>query len=402
MAVNFKDINKTVALVGTDAVAEAMRQIDPDVVAAYPITPQTAIVETFAQMVADGKVNTNYVPVESEHSAMSAAIGASSAGARVMTATASQGLALMWELLYIASGLRLPIVMPNVNRALSAPINIHCDHGDSMGARDTGWIQIFSENAQEAYDNTLQAMRIAEHKDILLPVMVLLDGFIISHAVDRLDLLDDKVAMKFVGQYKPEDYMLNAAQPLCVGAFDGLYGYFFEFKRKQEEAMRNSVKVIQDVGKEYGAVSGRPYELFESVGLEDAEYVLIALGSAAGTVRSEVECLREQGLPIGMIKLRVFRPFPARELAAALVGKKAVAVMDRSDTFAGGMGGPVFIELRSALYEEEKRPLLVNYVYGLGGRDLPVNLVNQAATELGEIAKSGQVKQMVNYLGLKE
>ena len=402
MAVNNKDISKTVALIGTDAVAEAMRQIDPDLVAAYPITPQTAIVETFAQMVANGQVNTNYVPVESEHSAMSAAIGGSSAGARVMTATSSQGLALMWELLYIASGLRLPIVMPNVNRALSAPINIHCDHSDSMGARDTGWIQIFSENAQEAYDNTLQAMRIAEHKDVLLPVMVLLDGFIISHAIDRLDLLEDAVAKKFVGQYQPEDYMLNAANPLCVGAFDGLYGYFFELKRQQEEAMQNSFKVIKDVGREYGALSGRPYELFESVGLEDAEYVIIALGSAAGTVRSEVECLREQGLPIGMIKLRVFRPFPAKELSAALAGKKAVAILDRSDTFAGGMGGPVFIETRSSLYDMENRPLLVNYVYGLGGRDLPVELVNKVATELGEIAKSGAVKQLVNYLGLRE
>ncbi len=401
MAINNQDI-KTVALIGTDAVAEAMRQIDPDMVAAYPITPQTAIVETFAQMVADGQVKTNYVPVESEHSAMSAAIGGSSAGARVMTATSSQGLALMWELLYIASGLRLPIVMPNVNRALSAPINIHCDHSDSMGARDTGWIQIFSENAQEAYDNTLQAMRIAEHKDVLLPAMVLLDGFIISHAIDRLDLLDDAVAKKFVDEYEPDEYMLNAAKPLCVGAFDGLYGYFFEFKRQQEEAMQNSFQVIKDVGKEYGELTGRPYDLFESVGLEDAEYVIIALGSAAGTVRSEVECLREQGVPIGMIKLRVFRPFPAQALAAALAGKKAVAILDRSDTFAGGMGGPVFIETRSALYDETNKPLLVNYVYGLGGRDLPVNLVNQVATELGEIAGSGQVKQLVNYLGLRE
>lgn len=393
---------KTVALVGTDAVAEAMRQINPDVVAAYPITPQTAIVETFAQMAADGEVITNYVPVESEHSAMSAAIGAAASGARVMTATASQGLALMWELLYIASGLRLPIVMANVNRALSAPINIHCDHGDSMGARDSGWIQLFSENAQEAYDNTLQAIRIAEHQDVLLPVMVLLDGFIISHAIDRLDLLDDASAKQFVGQYQPRDYMLNAKEPLCVGAFDGLYGYFFEFKRQQEEAMQNSFQVIQDVGKEYGQISGRPYDLFESVGLDDAEYVIIALGSAAGTVRSEVEGLRAQGMPIGMIKLRVYRPFPARELAAALKGKKAVAVLDRSDTFAGGLGGPVFIELGSALYNATQRPLLVNYIYGLGGRDLPVELVNKAALELAEVAKTGQVKQAVNYLGLKE
>lgn len=402
MVVSDKILQKTVAVVGTDAVAEAMRQIDPDVVAAYPITPQTAIVETFAQMVADGLVNTNYVPVESEHSAMSAAIGAAAAGARVMTATASQGLALMWELLYIASGLRLPIVMPNVNRALSAPINIHCDHGDSMGARDAGWIQLFSENAQEAYDNTIQAVRIAEHSDVQLPVMILLDGFIISHAVDRMELLDDATVKKFVGAYKPQDSLLNAACPVTYGAFDGLYGYYFEFKRQQEEAMRNSVKVIKEVGQEFGEISGRPYGLFESVGLDDAEFLIIALGSAAGTIRSEVECLRDNGMPIGMIKLRVFRPFPAAELAAALAGKKAVAVFDRSDTFAGNMGGPVFIELRSALYEEVQKPILVNYIYGLGGRDLNVELVNKACNELAGIAQSGQVKQRVNYLGLRE
>jgi pyruvate ferredoxin oxidoreductase alpha subunit len=291
--------------------------------------------------------------------------------------------------------------MANVNRALSAPINIHCDHSDSMGARDAGWIQLFSENAQEAYDNTLQAVRIAEHSEVFLPVMVLLDGFIISHAIDRMELLDDAAAKKFVGAYRAEDYLLNAARPITVGAFDGLYGYFFEFKRQQEEAMRGAFKVIRDVGKEYGALSGRPYDLFESVGLDDAEFVIIALGSAAGTIRSEVECLRENGMPIGMIKLRVFRPFPARELAAALAGKKAVAVFDRSDTFAGGMGGPVFIELRSALFEEVKRPLLVNYIYGLGGRDLNVEMINNAANELAAIAGSGTVKQRISYLGLR-
>ncbi len=402
MVMSKNKLQKTVAVVGTDAVAEAMRQINPDVVAAYPITPQTAIVETFAQMVADGQVHTHYVPVESEHSAMSAAIGAAAAGARVMTATASQGLALMWELLYIASGLRLPIIMPNVNRALSAPINIHCDHGDSMGARDSGWIQLFSENAQEAYDNTLQAVRIAEHKDVLLPVMVLLDGFIISHAVDRMELLDDATAKQFVGTYKPDVSLLDAARPVTYGAFDGLYGYYFEFKRQQEEAMRRALEVIREVGREFGAISGRPYGLFESVGLEDAEFVIVALGSAAGTIRSEVECLRDNGMPIGMIKLRVFRPFPAAELVAALAGKKAVAVFDRSDTFAGNMGGPVFIELRSALYETAEKPIMVNYIYGLGGRDLSVDLVNKACNELAWIAQSGQVKQRVNYLGLKE
>jgi len=393
---------KIVAIVGTDAVAEAMRQINPDVVAAYPITPQTAIVETYSQMAADDLVKTRMVAVESEHSAMSASIGAAAAGARVMTCTSSQGLALMWELLYIASGLRLPIVMPNVNRSLSAPINIHCDHGDSMGARDAGWIQLFSENAQEAYDNTLQAVRIAENPDVLLPVMVLMDGFIISHSIDRVELLDDKTVKDFVGEYQPPYSLLDADNPVSVGNFDSLYGYYFEFKRQQEEAMLNSFEVIKKVGEEFGKISGRSYGLFETVGMEDAEFAIVALGSAAGTVRHEVEAMRAKGIPIGMIKLRVFRPFPAKELAVALSGVKAAAVFDRSDTFAGNIGGPVFIELRSSLYDLEKRPLLINYIYGLGGRDLSRELIKQAAAELAEVARSGQVKQLVNYLGLRE
>jgi pyruvate ferredoxin oxidoreductase alpha subunit len=393
---------KIVAIVGTDAVAEAMRQINPDVVAAYPITPQTAIVETYSQMAADDLVKSRMVAVESEHSAMSAAIGAAAAGARVITCTSSQGLALMWELLYIASGLRLPIVMPNVNRSLSAPINIHCDHGDSMGARDAGWIQLFSENAQEAYDNTVQAVRIAENPDILLPVMVLMDGFIISHSIDRVELLDDKAVKDFVGEYQPPYSLLDADNPVSVGNFDSLYGYYFEFKRQQEEAMLNSLEVIKKVGEEFGKISGRSYGLFETVGMEDAEFAIVALGSAAGTVRNEVEAMRAKGIPIGMIKLRVFRPFPAEELAIALSGVKAAAVLDRSDTFAGNIGGPVFIELRSSLYDLGKRPLLINYVYGLGGRDLSRELINHAAAELAEVARSGQVKQLVNYLGLRE
>jgi len=393
---------KTAALVGTDAVAEAMRQINPDVVAAYPITPQTAIVETFSQMVADGLVKTQMIAVESEHSAMSATIGAASSGIRAMTCTSSQGLALMWELLYIASGLRLPIVMPNVNRSLSAPINIHCDHGDSMGARDSGWIQLFSENAQEAYDNTIQAVRIAEHPDIQLPVMVLMDGFIISHSIDRLDLQDDTSVQKFIGSRNPAYSVLDPQNPTSVGTFDSLYGYFFEFKRQQEEGMINALNVIQEVGKEFGTLFGRPYGLFETVGMEDAEYAVIATGSAAGTIRTEVEKLRSAGVPIGMIKLRSFRPFPAKQLAELLSGLKAVAVFDRSNTFAGHMGGPIFIELRSSLYDLEKKPLTVNYVYGLGGRDLSEELVKKAAGELAETAQNGFVRQTVNYLGLRE
>ncbi|MCW3488550.1 pyruvate ferredoxin oxidoreductase [Dethiobacter alkaliphilus] len=392
---------KTVAMVGTDAVAEAMRQINPDVVPAYPITPQTAVVEKYAQMVADGIVDSEMINAESEHSAMSAAIGAAAGGARVMTATSSQGLALMWEMLYIASGMRLPVVMANVNRSLSAPINIHCDHSDSMGARDSGWIQLFSENAQETYDNVLQAIRIAEHPDVLTPVMVLLDGFIISHSIDRFDLIDDDAAKAFVGQYTPRNSLLDAANPSCWGAFDGLGGYFFEFKRAQAEGMLKAPAVIREVGKEYAEISGRRYDYFASYRMEDAEFVIVAAGSAAGTIRTAVDIFRGKGLRVGLLKLRMFRPFPQQELVEALSHAKAVAVFDRSDTFAGDLGGPIFVETRSAFYEAEKRPQLMNFIYGLGGRDLPMSLVNQAI-EMFKEAASGEQKKRIVYLGLRD
>ncbi len=394
--------SKTVAIVGNEAVAEAMRQINPDVVAAYPITPQTDIVQAFSAIAADGLVDTELVNVESEHSAMSACIGAASSGARVMTATCSQGLGLMWELLYIASGLRLPIVMPNVNRTMSAPINIHCDHSDSMGARDSGWIQLFSENAQEAYDNIIQAVRISEHPDVYLPVMVLMDGFIISHAVDRMDMIEDEKVKNFAGERSAPFTMLDPNNPACVGAFDTLHGYFFEFKRQQEEAMANALPVIKNVANEFEKISGRSYGLFETLGMEDAEFAVIAQGSGAGTIRHQIECLRSNGIRAGMIKLRSFRPFPAEELIEALSGVKTVAVFDRSTTFAGGMGGPVFNELRSSFYEQENKPLMVNYVYGLGGRDLSVELVKKAMEEILAMNSSGKAEQKINYLGLRE
>lgn len=399
MAINSKT---TVAYVGADAVAEAMRQINPDVVAAYPITPQTDIVQTFSGMVANGKVHTEMVNVESEHSAMSACVGAAAAGSRAMTCTSSQGLAFMWEVLYIASGLRLPIVMPNVNRTLSAPINIHCDHSDSMGARDSGWIQLFSENAQESYDNTIQAMRISEHSDVYLPTMVLLDGFIISHAIDRMDLIEDEKVKKFVGEASFPYSMLDSQNPTTVGAFDGLYGYFFEFKRQQEEAMKNAFSVVEEVGKEFGEMSGRSYGFFEEEFMEDAEFAFLSAGSSAGTIRHHVKKLREEGVPVGLIKLRLYRPFPAKALIEATSHLKALAVMDRSTTFAGDMGGPIFNDLRSAYYEESKKPLITNYVYGLGGRDLSVEMIEEAAKEMQEVVSKGEIKQKVNYLGLKE
>ncbi len=389
---------RTVAVVGTDAVAEAMRQIHPDVVAAYPITPQTAIVETFSQMVANGDVHTEMINVESEHSAMSACIGAAGAGARVMTATSSQGLALMWELLYIASGLRLPIVMPNVNRSLSAPINIHCDHGDSMGARDSGWIQIHSENVQESYDNTLQAVRIAEHKDVVLPTMVNLDGFLVSHSMERVDFYDDDKVRKFIGPYDAPYTLLDPDNPITVGAFDTLGGFYYELKRAQEEGMTNALRVVEEVGKEFKELSGRDYGLFEEYAMEDAEVVLVAMGSTAGTIKTMVSRLRAQGMRIGFLKVRLFRPFPAEALVKALAHIPVIGVLDRSLLFAGGTGGPLFNELRSAFYNSEKRPVIEGMIYGLGGRDLGPEIIENLYKELLD----GKFSNEIRYLGLKE
>lgn len=392
---------KTVALTGNVACAQAMRQIDPDVVAAYPITPQTTIVEEFSTFVANGLVKTEYVTVESEHSAMSACIGASAAGSRVMTTTSSQGLALMWEMLYIAAGLRLPVVMPNVNRTLSAPINIHCDHSDSMGARDAGWIHLFSEDAQEAYDNTIQAVRIAEHPDVHLPVMVLLDGFIVSHAIARLDLLEDDQVKGFVGEYEPGYHLLDVEHPVTMGAFDGLHGNYFEFKRAQTEAIRNSKPLIAKIGEEFGKMSGRSYGLFDQFMMDDAQIAVVVMGSTAGTTRAVVKELRAEGVKAGMIKLRAFRPFPGPELTAALRDVKAIAVMDRAESF-GADAGPAYLELRSAMYDLEKRPPIINYIYGLGGRDVGRELIRRVYTDLGDLAGGRGGVELVNYLGLKE
>jgi pyruvate ferredoxin oxidoreductase alpha subunit len=391
---------KTVALTGNIACAEAMRQINPDVVAAYPITPQTTIVETFSNYVANGEVDTEYVTVESEHSAMSACVGAAAAGSRVMTATSSQGLALMWEILYIASSLRLPIVMHNPNRTLSGPINIHCDHQDSMGARDSGWIQLFSENAQEAYDNTIQAIRIAEDNQVRMPVMVCLDGFIISHSIDRLEMLEDTEVKSFVGEFEAISSLLDAKQPITMGPFDGLNGFFFEFKYAQQQALKQSSQVIKNVGQEFGKLSGRYYDLLEPYKMDDAEIAIVVLGSAAGTARVAVNQLRDQGILAGMIKVRSFRPFPYQELIALLSKIKAVAVMDRSIT-PGAQGGPIFLEICTALYGKEKAPLIVNCIYGLGGRDVNVKDIKSVYSDLAKVVETGKVVEPVNYLGLR-
>lgn len=393
-------VGKRVILTGNDAAAEAMRQIDPDVVAAFPITPQTELMHKFAEHVADGDVKAEFVLVESEHSAMSATVGAAAAGARAMTATSACGLALMWEILYVAAGTRLPIVMPVVNRALSAPLNIHCDHSDTMGCRDTGWIHIFSENAQEVYDNILMAMRIAEHPDVLLPAMVTFDGFIISHTAEVLDILDDSVARSWVGEYKARSTLLDTDNPITYGALD-LQDYYFEHRRQQIEAMSHVPDVIKEIGRAYGKLSGRSYDLLERYALDDAEMVIIALGSSCGTVKVVIDELRSQGKRVGLLKIRSFRPFPEREVAEALRSAKAVGVLDRSVSF-GGAGGPVHIEIKSSLYGSGATAGIVNYIYGLGGRDLTPDHVRQVARELEVVAKSGTPADNIRFLGLRE
>ncbi len=393
-------MGKTMAITGNIAIATAMKQINPDVVAAYPITPSTEIVQQFSSYVADGVVDTEYIAVESEHSAMSACIGASAGGGRVMTATSSQGLAFMWEMLYIAAGYRLPIVLVCVNRALSAPINIHCDHSDSMGARDASWIQLYAENAQEAYDNTIQAFRIAEEMDVRLPVMSCLDGFIISHSIENMTILEDEEVRRFIGDYKPLNPLLDLENPATVGAID-LQDYYMEHKRQQHEAMLNAKKVILNVGKEYGKLSGRSYGFFEEYRLDDADVAIVVMSSAAGTVKDIIDEYRNKGIKAGLLKPRVFRPFPAEEIADALKNTKAVAVLDRADSF-GASGGPLFPEFRSALYDLPKPPKMINKIFGLGGRDFGPDDVRGVFNELVAIKDTGKIKSLKEYITVRE
>ncbi|MFQ6099922.1 MAG: pyruvate ferredoxin oxidoreductase [Anaerolineae bacterium] len=390
------------ALAGNEAVATAMRQINPDVVAAYPITPQTSTVQTFSNYVADGLVDTEFVTVESEHSAMSACVGASAAGARVMTATSANGLALMWEIVYIAASNRCPIVMSLVNRALSAPINIHCDHSDVMGMRDSGWLILFSENGQEAYDNLIQAVRIAEHPDVLLPVAVCQDGFITSHGMERVEIYDDGEVKDFVGEYHHQWSLLDLENPKTYGPLD-FYDYYYEHKRQQVEAMRNAQQVILQVAEEFNRKFNRNYGLFEPYRLEDAEVAVVVANSTAGTAKVVVDKLRDEGLKVGLLKPRVFRPFPAQELAEALSHLKAVAVMDRSISF-GAMDntGSLFLELAAGLALHGVQVPVADYVFGLGGRDILPGEIERVYRDALKVAETGQVEKMVTYLSVRE
>lgn len=391
---------KIVAVTGNEAVANALRQVNPDVSAAYPITPATDIMQRFTSFVSDGKVKTEMILVESEHSAMSGCIGASAAGGRVMTATSSQGLALMWEMLFIASGLRLPIVMSVVNRALSAPLNIHGDHSDAMGARDSGWIQLWSENAQEAYDNMIQAFRIGEHMDIRLPVMVCLDGFIISHSIERLKYLDDDEVRNFVGEFKTMNPLLDLEHPVSYGPLI-LTDYYMEFRKAQAEVADKVVQVTLDVATDFEKLSGRKYDLFDAYRLDDAEIGIVILNSAAGTSKDTVDEFREKGIKAGLLKPRLYRPFPYREIGEALKHLKAVCVLDRADAF-GCSFGPVYLDIATSLYPYKEKPVLINKIYGLGGRDYLPQHAELVLNELVEIVKTGAIKSNKEYIGVRE
>ena len=386
-------------LSGNEAAATAMKQINPDVVAAFPITPSTEIPQYFSTFVANGSVDTEFVAVESEHSAMSACIGAEAAGSRAMTATSANGLSLMWEMIYIASSLRLPIVMNLVNRAVSGPLNIHNDHSDAMGVRDAGWIMLFSENNQEAYDNNLMAHKIAENKDVQLPIMICQDGFITSHSIENIELENDEDVKKFVGEYHPEHYLLNKKEPMAIGPLD-LQAYLFEHKAQQGNAMKAAKQVILDVSKEFEKWTGRHYDLFEEYKLDDAEIAIVCMNSTAGTTKAVVDKLRDQGVKAGLLKIRVYRPFPGEEVAKALSHLKAVAVLDKSDSL-NAIGGALFEDVVSSMYVAKQNVPVVNYVYGIGGRDTTEKEINSFYTDLAEIAKDGIVENPYRYLGLR-
>ncbi len=387
-------------LSGNEAVAIALRQINPDVFPAFPITPSTEIPQYFANFVANGQVDTEFITVESEHSSMSATIGASAAGARALTATSSCGLAFMWEELYIAASNRLPLALALVNRALSGPININGDHSDGMGARDAGWIQIYSENNQEAYDNMVQAFRISEHKDVHLPIMICQDGFITSHAVENIELLDDAEVKEFVGEYEPENYLLNPECPFAVGPYS-VTDFYMEAKRSQAEAMKHVDQVVVDIAKEFAELSGREYGLFESYRLEDAERAVVMIGSAAGTAKDAIDHLRDRGEKVGLLKIRLYRPFPGEAIAEALKNVKAVAVMDRAEGYSN-QGGPLGADVMSALFRARSKALAVNYIYGLGGRDVRVEHVEEVFADLQTVIDNDDAGETYRYLGIRE
>ena len=391
---------KRVLMSGNEAVATALRQINPDVFPMFPITPSTEIPQYFSNYAANGLVDTEFITVESEHSSMSAAMGASAAGARAVTATSSAGLAFMWEVLGCAASARMPVALAAVCRALTGPLNINCDHSDTMGARDSGWIQLYAEDNQEAYDNMVMAFNIAEHKDVMLPIMICQDGFITSHAVNNMELLDDMTVKEFAGERQPVDYLLNSEEQYAVGPY-AVSDYYMESRKAQAHAMENAKQVILDVAKDFEKISGRKYGLIEEYKMDDAEYAVVIIGSAAGTTKDAVDQMRENGEKVGLIKIRSFRPFPGKEIAESLKKCKAVAVMDRSEAFSTN-GGPVGAETMQAMYTAGCKAKTINIMYGIGGRDVRVEDMINVYETLKDIAATGETGDVYRYMGLRD
>ncbi|MDD5922094.1 MAG: pyruvate ferredoxin oxidoreductase [Eubacteriales bacterium] len=387
-------------LSGNEAIAYAMKQINPDVMGAFPITPSTEIPQYFSTYVDNGEVDTEFIAVESEHSAMSTCIGAEAAGVRAISATSSCGLCYMTEMLYVAASDRLPITLAVSLRALSGPININNDHSDAMAEKDAGWIMLFAETNQEAYDNYLQAMRIGEA--VSLPTMVCQDGFITSHAIENIELVETETVKKFVGEYKPEHGLLHPDERMAVGAY-ATPVYYMECKRQQSQAMIDALDVIKKVGAEFGEVTGRTYGLIEKYKMDDAELAIVMIaGSSAGTAKEAINRLREQGKKVGLVKIRAYRPFPGKEIGEALKNVKAVAVMDKSDSFNAHCG-PVFADVTSSLYQQRiLDPIAISVIYGLGGRDVRVESIEHVFAELEKIAATGDPGETYRYLDVRE
>ena len=386
-------------LSGNEAIAYAMKQINPDVMGAFPITPSTEIPQYFSTYVDNGEVDTEFIAVESEHSAMSTCIGAQAAGCRAISATSSCGLCYMTEMLYVAASDRLPITLAVSCRALSGPININNDHSDAMGVRDTGWLMLFAETNQEAYDNYLQAMRIGEA--VGLPIMICQDGFITSHAIENIELVETEKVKAFVGEYKPQHYLLNKDEPIAVGAY-ATPVYYMEAKRQQAQAMMDAKEVMRKVAAEFAAMTGREYGLIEKYMMDDAEEAIVLIGSSAGTAKAAINELRAAGKKVGLVKIRSFRPFPAEDIAEALKNVKSFAAMDKDDSFNAHCG-PIFAETAAALYANGVTgPKGINYIYGLGGRDVRVESIKTVFAELEKISATGEAGDTYRYLDVRE
>ena len=389
---------KRVGMEVSIALSDAVKMANADCIAAYPITPQTHIVEHLAELVADGELDAEFIPVESEHSALSVCAGTSAVGARTFTATSSQGLALMHEILFIVSAMRLPIVMAVANRALSAPLSIWNDHSDVMASRDCGWIQIFTENGQEVFDQTLCAFRIAEDHRVLIPTIINLDGFTLSHVVEPLYLVNQELVDKFLPPYKPL-FTLHPDKPLTMGAF-GMPEVYAEAKKAQEVALRNSYSVILEVWKEWGDLTGRHYHPMETYKMEGAKIGLLTMGSFGETAMGAVDHMRENGIPVGLLKLRLWRPFPFEEIRKSVQGLETLVVMDRAVSF-GGVGGPVCSEIKTALYQQSKRPKIFSFIGGLGGRDVPPEQFEEMIQQALKMKRKRAVEEYT-LIGIRE